>query len=292
VSAATGALLDLRPLDEGLRRRARRQRLVRGGLVALCLLYLAVLLLAPLTGIIWSAFKEGLGEVGRTFTQPDVRHAFYLTGVITVETILVTAVLGCVTAWVLVRHRFAGRRVLNSLVELPLATSPVTVGLMAILLFGRGGWFESWFAARGIQIMFAVPSMVLVTVFICVPFVIRSVAPVLEEVGTEEEDAARTLGATSTQTLFRVVLPNIRWGLLYGIALTTARAIGEIGAVLLVSGNIKGQTETATIYILNAFDERLDTQGYVVALTLAAVSFALLIGIEIFKHRRVREVKG
>jgi sulfate transport system permease protein len=196
------------------------------------------------------------------------------------------------TAWVLVRHRFVGRRVLNSLVELPLATSPVTVGLMAILLFGRGGWFEPWFTARGMQVMWALPSMVLVTIFICVPFVIRSVAPVLEEVGTEEEDAARTLGASSTQTLFRVVLPNIRWGLLYGIALTTARAIGEIGAVLLVSGNIKGQTETATIYILNAFDERLDTQGNVVALTLAAVSIALLIGIETFKHRRVREVTG
>ena len=152
-----------------------------------------------------------------------------------------------------------------------------------MLLFGRGGWFEPWFTARGIQIMFALPSMTLVTIFICIPFVIRSVAPVLEELGTEEEDAARTLGASTLQTLFRVILPNIRWGLLYGIALTTARAIGEIGAVLLVSGLLKGQTETATIYILTAFEERLDTQGYIVALTLAAISVLMLGVIEISK---------
>jgi sulfate transport system permease protein len=161
-----------------------------------------------------------------------------------------------------------------------------------MLLFGRGGWFEAWFTARGIQIVFALPSMVLVTIFICLPFVVRSVAPVLEELGTEEEDAARTLGATSLQTLFRVVLPNIRWGLLYGIALTTARSIGEIGAVYLVSGVLKGQTETATIYILTAFEERMDAQGTLVALTLAAASIVLLIGIEISKRRHVREVQG
>jgi sulfate transport system permease protein len=134
--------------------------------------------------------------------------------------------------------------------------------------------------------------MVLVTIFICIPFVIRSVAPVLEELGTEEEDAARTLGASTLQTLFRVILPNIRWGLLYGIALTTARAIGEIGAVLIVSGLLKGQTETATIYVFTAFEERLDTEGYIVALTLAAISVLMLAVIEISKRRKIREVMG
>jgi sulfate transport system permease protein len=181
---------------------------------------------------------------------------------------------------------------MNALVDLPLAVSPVTVGIAAVLLFGRGGWFNAWFTARGIEIVYALPSMVLVTIFICLPFVVRSITPVLEEVGTEEEDAARTLGASSLQTLFRVVLPNIRWGLLYGIALTTARAIGEIGAVYLVSGVIKGRTETATIYILTAFEERLDAQGNLVALILAGVSIVLLIGIEISKRSRVREVQG
>jgi sulfate transport system permease protein len=285
-------LSELRPLDVELGRRDRRRRLVRGSLVAICLLYLGFLVLLPLGAVIWTALRSGWATIAETFSAPDVRHAFSLTAVITVQTVLVCATLGAITAWVLVRHRFRGRRLMNALVDLPLAVSPVTVGIAAMLLFGRGGWFESWFTARGIQIVFALPSMVLVTIFICLPFVVRSVAPVLEELGTEEEDAARTLGASSLQTLFRVVLPNVRWGLLYGIALTTARSIGEIGAVYLVSGVLKGQTETATIYILTAFEERMDAQGTLVALTLAAASIVLLIGIEISKRRRVREVRA
>jgi sulfate/thiosulfate transport system permease protein len=282
----------LRPVDVELGRRQRRKKIVRGSLVALCLFYLGALVLLPLGAIVWTAVKPGWSTIVETFSTADVRHAFYLTAVIAIQTVLVCATLGAITAWVLVRHRFVGRRLMNALVDLPLAVSPVTVGIMAVILFGRGGWFESWFTARGIQIVFALPSMVLVTIFICLPFVVRSIAPVLEELGTEEEDAARTLGASSLQTLFRVVVPNIRWGLLYGIALTTARAIGEIGAVYIVSGVLKGQTETATIYILTAFEERQDAQGNIVALTLAAVSIVLLIGIEISKRRRIREVQG
>ena len=282
----------LRPVDVELGRRQRRKRLVRGLLISVCLLYLGALVLVPLGAIVWTALEPGWSTVVDTLTAPDVRHALYLTAVIAIQTVLVVATLGAVTAWVLVRHRFVGKSLLNALVDLPLAVSPVTVGLMAVILFGRGGWFESWFTARGIHIIFALPSMVLVTIFICLPFVVRSVAPVLEELGTEEEDAARTLGASSLQTLFRVVLPNIRWGLFYGIALTTARAIGEIGAVYIVSGVLKGQTETATIYILTAFEERFDAQGNIVALTLAAISIVLLIGIELSKRGRVREVRG
>lgn len=282
----------LKPVDVELGRRQRRKRLVRGLLISVCLLYLGALVLVPLGAIVWTALEPGWSTVVDTLTAPDVRHALYLTAVIAIQTVLVVATLGAVTAWVLVRHRFVGKSLLNALVDLPLAVSPVTVGLMAVILFGRGGWFESWFTARGIQIIFALPSMVLVTIFICLPFVVRSVAPVLEELGTEEEDAARTLGASSLQTLFRVVLPNIRWGLFYGIALTTARAIGEIGAVYIVSGVLKGQTETATIYILTAFEERFDAQGNIVALTLAAISIVLLIGIELSKRGRVREVRG
>lgn len=282
----------LRAADVELGRRQRRKRLVRGLLISVCLLYLGALVLVPLGAIVWTALEPGWSTVVDTLTAPDVRHALYLTAVIAIQTVLVVATLGAVTAWVLVRHRFVGKSLLNALVDLPLAVSPVTVGIMAVILFGRGGWFESWFTARGIQIIFALPSMVLVTIFICLPFVVRSVAPVLEELGTEEEDAARTLGASSLQTLFRVVLPNIRWGLFYGIALTTARAIGEIGAVYIVSGVLKGQTETATIYILTAFEERFDAQGNIVALTLAAISIVLLIAIELSKRGRVREVRG
>ena len=176
------------------------------------------------------------------------------------------------------------------MVNLPLAVSPVIVGLMAVLLFGRGGWFEPFFAARGIQIIFALPSMILVTIFICLPFVVREVAPVLVEVGTEEEDAARTLGASGLQTFFRVTLPNIRWGLLYGVALSGARALGEIGAVLIVSGAIQGKTETATLYIFRAIEERQDASAYLVALTLAAASIVLLAAIEVFKRKRMKEI--
>jgi len=154
-----------------------------------------------------------------------------------------------------------------------------------VLLFGQGGWFHDAFSARGIDVIFALPSMVLVTIFICIPFTIREVVPVLEEIGKDEEDAARTLGASIMQTWRKVTMPNIRWGLLYGIALTTARAIGEIGAVLIVSGLIKGQTETATLFIFTAIEERLYAEAYIVALTLAAVSIVLLITIETARHR-------
>jgi sulfate transport system permease protein len=258
---------------------------VRALLLVLALGYVAALLLLPLIGIAWTALKPGLHVIRDTFGSADVRHAFVLTAVITLITVLVTTPGGLIVAWVLVRQRFHGRGFLNGLVDLPFALSPVTVGLAAIILFGRGGWFNSWFDARGIQIVFALPAMILVTIFISIPFVIREVQPVLEELGTDEEDASRTLGASVFQTFRRVTLPNIRWGLLYGMALSAARAIGEIGAVLIVSGAIQGKTETATIYIFRAYEDRQVASSYVVAMTLAAISVLLLTGIEIAKRR-------
>ena len=275
------------PRTPRLTARARR-RLTHGGFVAIAFLYVGILVIAPLIGIAWAALKAGLSTILETLRQPDVLHAFYLTGIITVVTLIVTSVFGVVVALVIARDRFPGRAFMSALVDLPLAVSPVIVGLMAVVLFGLGGWFEPWFTARGIHILFGLPSMILVTIFICIPFVIREVVPVLKEVGVTEEEAARTLGASSLQTFFRVTLKNIRWGLLYGIALTTARSIGEIGAVLIVSGSLTGQTETATLYILRAFDQFQDQQGYIVALTLALVSIVLLIAIEAFKRRHER----
>ena len=265
--------------------RLTRGALVRGALAKAALggaaiAYVAILLLLPLIGIVARAFAPGVSIVGDTLARPEVRHAFLLTAIITALTIAVTTSFGLVVAWVLVRQRFVGRALMNAVVVLPFALSPVTVGLAAILLFGTGGWFTDFFATRGIQVLFALPSMVLVTIFICIPFTIRELVPVLEEFGLEEEDAARTLGASIWQTFSRVTLPNIRWALLYGIALTTARALGEIGAVLIVSGTISGKTETATIYIFSALEERLDAQAHVVALVLAAASIVLLVGIE------------
>jgi sulfate transport system permease protein len=265
-----------------------RRKLVHGGFIAIAFLYVGILVIAPLIGIAWAAFSAGWSTIVSTLKQPDVLHAFYLTGVITVITVIVTSVFGVIVALVIARDRFPGRALMSALVDLPLAVSPVIVGLMAVVLFGLGGWFEPWFTSHGIRILFAVPSMVIVTIFICIPFVIREVVPVLQEVGVTEEEAARTLGASAFQTFFRVTLKNIRWGLLYGIALTTARSIGEIGAVLIVSGQITGQTETATLYVLRAFDQFQDDQGYIVALTLALVSILLLVLIEIFKRRQER----
>src|ERR1043166_6055127 len=185
---------------------ARRGRLVRGVMLTVALIYVAILLLAPLAGILFYALKAGVGPLGRTFAQQDVQHAFVLTFIIMVVTVVVTTIFGVVVALVLARDRFPGQRFVSALVDLPLAISPVVVGLMAVLLFGRGGWFAPFFAARGIQIMFALPAMILVTIFISIPFVIREVVPVLQELGMEEEQAAWTLGAGRFQTFFRVTL--------------------------------------------------------------------------------------
>ncbi len=266
-----------------------RRRLVHGGLSAAAVLYVGTLVLAPLGGIVWAAVKGGWSTWTSTLSQPDVLHAYLLTGVITGITVVVTGVFGVVVALMLARDRFPGRGIVSAVADLPLAVSPVIVGLMAVLLFGNGGWFEPWFTAHGVQIIYAVPSMVLVTIFISIPFVVREIVPVLQELGVSEEEAARTLGASSFQTFFRVTLKNIRWGLLYGIALSTARAMGEIGAVLIVSSLIQGRTETAPLYIYRAFEQNQDPAGYVVAVTLALVSIVLLAAIEIFKRR---EEKG
>jgi sulfate transport system permease protein len=261
----------------------------RRAIIAACLVWVGLLLLVPLVGIIVTTFKPGVHIVSETLTSPDVVHALQLTAEITVIAVLVTGLFGVVVAWVLVRQRFWGRALMNATVDLPFALSPVTVGLAALVLFGPGGWLEPFFASRGIQIIFALPSMILVTIFICIPFTIREVVPVLEEIGLDEEDASRTLGASVWQTFFKVTLPNIRWALAYGIALTTARAIGEIGAVLIVSGLLQGKTETATLFIFRAYEERQVPAAYVVALLLAAVSVIILLVIEFLRHRQERE---
>jgi sulfate/thiosulfate transport system permease protein len=275
--------------DSALASRGSRPHVMRGVLVGLAIAYVGLLLLAPVAGIVWTVIDSGAQKIFDTLGSTDVHHAFWLTFVITVITIGVTSVFGVLTAWVLTRDSFPGRNWVGAVVDLPLATSPVIVGLMAVLLFGRGGWFEPFFAARGIQIIFALPSMILVTIFICIPFVIREVAPVLQELGTDEEEASLTLGASSLQTFFKVTLPNIRWGLLYGVALSTARSLGEIGAVLIVSGALRGVTETATLYILLALEERQIAEGYVVAIVLAVISVSILLTIEFFKRSHEKE---
>jgi sulfate transport system permease protein len=266
-----------------------RTRWARRGILLGSLAWVGLLLLLPLVAIVVTVVRSGISTVTDTLQAPDVLHAFQLTAVITLITVLVTTLFGVVVAWVLVRQRFHGRSLLNALVDLPFALSPVTVGLACVILFGPGGWFAPFFQARGVQIIFALPSMVLVTIFICIPFTIREVVPVLEEIGLDEEDASRTLGASVWHTFIHVTLPNIRWALAYGVALSTARAIGEIGAVLVVSGLLQGKTETATLFIYRAYEDRQTPEAYVVALVLAGVSVALLLAIELFRHREERE---
>jgi sulfate/thiosulfate transport system permease protein len=278
-----------RPHAPGKRADLRKRRRVRIAVTTTAIAYVTILLFLPLAGIVWAVAKAGWSNIAHTFASPDLKHAFLLTAIIAVITVIVTTFFGVLVAWVLVRQHFRGKGFLNALVDLPFALSPVTVGLAALLLFGRNGWFSSFFEARGIQIIYALPAMIIVTVFISIPFTIREVQPVLQELGKDEEDASRTLGASIGQTFRKVTLPNIRWALLYGMALSTARAIGEIGAVLLVSGNIQGRTDTATLFIFNAFEQRHESQGYVVALTLAGVSIVLLAGIELARHRFGRE---
>jgi len=243
--------------------------------------------------LLYYVVKAGWRPIQDTFNNPDIRHAYLLTFQILLWTVVITTIFGIVVALVLARDDFRGKSLVSAFVNLPLAVSPIIVGLMAVLLFGRGGWFQPFFAARDIKVMFALPSMIIVTIFISIPFVIRELVPVLEELGMEEEQAAWTLGASRVQTFFRITLPNIKWGLLYGVALSSARAIGEVGAVLVVSGLLQGQTETATLYILRAFDQFQDEEGYVVALTLGLFSIIMLVSIEAAKrlseHRRARK---
>ena len=258
-------------------------------LIGIALGYLVILVLVPVAAIFQGAFSSGVGEFLNTLSLPDVQQAFWLTAVIAVGAVLVNAVFGTVVAWVLVRQRFWGRSFLNGIIDLPFVVSPVIAGYMVILLVGREGWFAPLMEATGLKIAFAVPGMLIVTIFVSLPFTIREIMPVLRQLGTEPEQAAYTLGAGGWQTFTHVTLPSIRWGLLYGITLTLARALGEFGAVLVVGGAIIGQTETATLYVYRALEDRQYISAYSVAVILAIISFVVLIGMELSKRRAEEE---
>ena len=271
----------------------RRPRAVEWLLVGVVLLYAAALLVGPLAAIAWGALAHGVGVFVEEVTSADALSALRLTLVLGVAATAINVVLGTLVAWVLVRDDFPGKRLVNGLVDLPFAVSPVIAGFMLILLFGRGGWLAPAAEVFGVKVVFALPGMLLATVFVSLPFVIREVMPVLEQLGLEQEHAAYTLGASRWQTFWRVTLPGIRWGLLYGVSLTFARAIGEFGAVLVVSGGVSGLTETSTVYIFRTLDDRNEAGAYAMALALAALSFVVLVGMEIVRggdRRRASDV--
>lgn len=254
-------------------------------LIGIVVAYLAILILVPLAAMVQGAFSKGAEALLKALSDPNVLHAFMLSLQLAVAAVAVNAFFGTIVAWVLVRQNFRSKSFFNALIDLPFVVSPVITGYMIILLFGRRGWFAPFVEFTDLKIAFAVPGMLLVTIFVSLPFVIREVMPVLREIGAESEAAAHTLGASGWRTFWRVTMPSIRWGLLYGISLTLARALGEFGGVLVAGGAVSGKTETATLFIFRALDERQYIAAYGVALILAMVSFTVLIGMELLRRR-------
>ena len=257
----------------------------RLGLRAVALGYLLAILVGPVAMVFWRAFDRGAGHLWGTLSAPGTVHAFELTLLIAAIAVPLNTLFGVVCALAIVRRRFPGAGLVNALVDLPLALSPVVVGLSLFLLYGRTGWFGGWLDAHGVQMLFAVPSMVLATVFISLPFVAREVVPTLREVGDEQEQAASTLGAGRWQTFWRVTLPSIRWAVIYGVVLTTARCLGEYGAVAVVSGNLENRTQTATLRVQDAY-ENFDLAGaYGISLVLALMSVVVLVAMTALRPR-------
>ena len=250
--------------------------------------YLGLLLVAPIGIVFYRTFEHGIGPAWSAVTTPDAVHAFWLTLLMVAVAVPANTVFGVMMAIALVRHRFPGKALLNAAIDLPFAVSPVIIGLALILVYGQGGWFGSALAGQGIQVIFATPGMILATIFVSLPFVVREVEPVLREIGTEQEQAASTLGASSAQTFLRVTLPAIRWGLGYGVVLATARALGEFGAVSVVSGKIQGQTETLTLLVEQRF-QQFDLSGaYAASVVLAVLALATLLVMNLFSKEGAR----
>jgi sulfate transport system permease protein len=241
--------------------------------------YLGALVLLPVGTVFYRTFEKGLDAAWAAVTTPPAQHAFYLTVLITLIAVPLNAVFGVLTALLLARGSFPGKRLLNAFVDLPFAVSPVIVGLALILVWGRNGWF----GLTGV--IFSVPGMVLATIFVSLPFVVREVLPVLEEEGDEQEQAATTLGAGAWATFRRITLPVIRWGLAYGVVLSTARSLGEFGAVSAVSGKISGRTETLTLFVEDRFQSFDLTGAYAASVVLALLALATLALMMLVQRR-------
>ena len=249
----------------------------RIALRGIALAYLVVILLAPLGLVFYRTFQHGLQPVWQVLSDHYTVHAFEITLLATAIAVPLNTAFGVLCALAIVRRRFRGKGLLNAFIDLPLAVSPVVIGLCLYLLYGRTGWFGPRLQAHGIQVLFALPAIVLATIFVSVPFVAREVIPTLRELGTDQEQAAATLGATRWQRFWRITLPSIRWAVIYGVILTTARCLGEYGAVAVVSGRIEGKTETATTLIDDMIQNFQTGGAYAVAVVLAAIAVLVLV---------------
>jgi sulfate transport system permease protein len=248
--------------------------------------YLAILLLLPVGMVFYRAFEHGIGTFVDALTTSEAKHAIGLTLLVVGIAVPVNTVFGIVTAMALERRRFRGRAILDRVVDIPFVVSPIVVGLALILVYGEQGWLGTPLVQNGFRVIFSTPGIVLATMFVSLPFVVREVAPVLREIGTEQEEAAQTLGAGPWQTFRRITLPAIRPAVAYGVVLTTARALGEFGAVAVVSGHLKGQTETLTLYVQDRFEGFDVTGAYAVSVLLAVFAMSALLGLTWLDRRR------
>jgi sulfate/thiosulfate transport system permease protein len=260
----------------------------RLGLRVVALAYLAALLLAPVAMIFYRTFEGGLEPVWNAITAPNAIHAFWLSIELVAIAVPLNTAFGIGIALLLERGKFRGRWLLGLVIDLPFAISPIVVGLALVLVYGQAGWFGNTLAEDGIKVIFSVPGMVLATAFVSLPFVARETVPVLREIGTDAEQAASTLGANGWQTFWRVTLPAIRWGVVYGVVLTTARALGEFGAVSVVSGRIEGQTQQLPLYVQDRFENFDSTGAYTAAVVLALLALATLVAMNLLTRRTRR----
>ena len=259
----------------------------RLALRAAALGYLALLLALPVAFVFWRTFEDGLGPVSNALTAPSFLHALWLSILIVLIAVPANAVFGVLCALALVRRKSTrGNAFINAAVGLPLALSPVVVGLSLILVYGHEGWLGGWLTDQGVRVIFALPGMALATIFVSLPFVVREVVPVLREIGEEQEEAAWTLGASSFATFWRVTLPAIRWGLAYGVVLTTARALGEYGAVAVVSGRLAGRTETLTLHVDERFQAFDAVGAYTSSVVLAVLAVLTLLAMNLFRKEK------
>lgn len=276
-------------MPEPVRPRNRRRTPVTYLLRLVVAGYLFLLVAWPVSKVVTRTFDGGTSSVTDLFAEPDTVHAFKLTLVVALSAVVINTVFGVGIALLLVRYRFPGKRVLSPLLDLPLAVSPIVVGLALVLVYGgRNGWFGPALESMGFQVVFATPAMILATSFVALPLVIREVVPVLEEIGVEQEQAAHSLGAGPVQTFRRITLPAIRWAVVYGVVLSLARSLGEFGALKIVSGNISGQTRTATLVVEEKYLNFDQTGAYATAFLLAMVSVACIVVVSILRPKEGR----
>ena len=252
----------------------------------LVVVYLFLLVAWPLYLVGRNAFANGFDDLTAILTDPDALHALNLTVQVAVASVAINTVFGVGISLLLVRYRFPGKRVLNALLDLPLSVSPIVVGLALVLVYnGRTGWFGPTLESLGLQVIFSGPGIVMATAFVALPLVIREVVPVLQEIGDEQEQAARSLGANAVQTFFRITLPAIKWGVIYGVVLCLARSLGEFGAVKVVSGNVLGSTRTATLMVEEKYLNFDRGGAYATAFLLALVAVAVIISVTLLRPK-------